>query len=212
MEYENDHEYRPHVVILHLIRHGYADHNQARDVYGSRAYFSNRYKFSSLVDTGKKQARDLRNRIIDNNIYFDRVYVSPLDRAIQTAIILFSNNRNLKVPNIFVTDDLRETNYAHPPNERRTCSQLQNLYPNFDYSLIQTNDDYFFKYGDKYNRFISILNEIKNICSNTDKILNIALISHESFLLEFANDYLNTELDSIDNCEIITLTIDLNAV
>jgi broad specificity phosphatase PhoE len=200
------------LVILHLIRHGYAEHNKGYDIYGSKAYFSNKYKFSQLVDKGIDQAKQLEQTLKTSNVCFDIIYTSPLDRTMQTTSILFNNSKS----KILVTDDLRELNYSHPVNERKTISSLKEIYPNFDYSLIDTDDDYFFNNGDTHNRFISMINEIKNLCNSLffdpDKVFNIALVSHESFLLEFAKDYLNLNMKSIDNCEIVSYKIDINEI
>jgi broad specificity phosphatase PhoE len=200
------------LVILHLIRHGYAEHNKGYDMYGSRAYLSDKYRFSKLVDKGIDQAKQLEKIIKTNNICFDMIYTSPLDRTMQTTSILFNNSKS----KILVTDDLRELNYAHPANERKTISSLKMIYPNFDYSLIDTDNDYFFTNGDIHNRFISMIDEIKNLRNSSffdpDKVLNIALVSHESFLLEFAKDYLHLNIKSIDNCEIVSYKIDINEI
>jgi broad specificity phosphatase PhoE len=197
-------------VTLHLIRGGYSDHNHGINVCGSRAYFSNKYKCSQLMDEGVKQANALYDKIITRGIHFDRIYTSPLDRTMQTTSVLFCDNLNKYGERIFVTDDLRELNYSHPCNERRNLDELKALYPDFDYSLIRNNDDIIFRYGDTYNRSLSILEEIQTLRMNSKTDLNIALVSHAFFLIEFIRDYLAVDIESIGNCEMISLEIDVS--
>ena len=203
------------IVILNLIRHGYAEHNQAKDTYGTRAYFSNKYRFSQLVEKGKMQAAELRfmmNDIIQN---IDRIYISPLDRAIQTTNIVFSGGTEVERNRIFVTDDLREIGYAHPCNERRTVSTLKDLYPDFNYTMMKSDLDTMFVNGDTENRFVSMIREIKDFVADwyrcrADRPPIVVLVSHESFLLDFVRNYLNLNLTSIDNCELVTFEIDID--
>ena len=200
-------------INIHLIRHGYAEHNEAKNTYGTRAYYSNKYRFSQLVKKGRKQAQDLRRNLDSTGITFDRVYTSPLDRAIQTTSILFPSDSDFNRNEIKVTDDLREINYAHPCNERKTLNALELSYPDFDYSLISTNRDRLFIDGDTDNRFLSIIDEISKFTAEwyekNQSMPNIALVSHESFLIELCHNYLGINLRGIDNCEIVSFELDL---
>lgn len=205
------------MVTIHLIRHGYAEHNHGKDTYGTRAYLSNKYRFSRLMSAGKSQANDLRDLIENSGIVVDRIYISPLDRALETASIIFPKDSPYDRSHIFVTDDLRELNYSHPCNERKTVSILRLSYPDFDYSLMKSNRDILFIDGDTYDRCVSLIKEIKEYvkvwyCSGSKRLPNIVLVSHESFLLELARNYLGVDFKSIGNCEIITCDIDLNDV
>ena len=202
-------------VILHLIRHGYAAHNQANDALGSRAYYSNKYRFSQLVEKGKEQALALRVLIENSNMKIDRIYTSPLDRAMQTASILFPRDSKYDRTKIFVTDDIRELGYSHPCNERKSLNILSLAYPNFDYSKMTYHKDVMFLSGDVKNRFISIIDEIRDFVDkwyldgNTD-MPSIVLVSHGSFLLELMRDFLKVDVNSFENCEMKTLKVDLN--
>jgi broad specificity phosphatase PhoE len=202
-------------VTIHLVRHGYAEHNQGRNIYGTRAYFSNKYRFSQLVDRGREQARLLRAQIDRSQIVVDRIYTSPLDRALQTTSIIFPTESDYDRTQIHVTDNLRELNYAHPCNERKVVNVLRLSYPEFNYSLMQSNDDRLFVDGDTYSRFLSMMQELTEFVNswyendNHDRAPSIVLVSHESFLLEFAQNHLRINLSSIDNCEMITLDIEL---
>jgi broad specificity phosphatase PhoE len=210
-------ESKRRVVTINVIRHGYAEHNQAKDAIGPRAYFSNKYRYSQLVDKGKTQAMELRFMLNDTIQNIDRIYTSPLDRAMQTTDIVFSEDSNNNRHRIYVTDDLREMGYAHPCNERKSANSLSKDYPDFNYTLMKSDRDIMFFEGDTHNRFISMVEEIKEFVSNwydrngeSERTPIIVLVSHESFLLEFAHNYLNIDLKSIDNCEMVSFEVDID--
>lgn len=84
--------------IIHLVRHGQATHNKARDdfpsdnVYEDEAYFD-----APLTDLGWKQAQFLREHVANtNSIKPQLVVCSPLSRAIQTAIGVFGSGNSLR--------------------------------------------------------------------------------------------------------------------
>lgn len=201
-------------ISLFLIRHGHAQHNLGFENIGERAYYAKKYVFSPLTDKGIEQARKLHRRMRIYHASFDEIFSSPLDRAIQTAQILFPNNGARNRHNVQVIEDIRENNYAHTPNRRRTVSELANLYPGFDYSQITHDDDILYRYGDTFNRHASLLARLKDIRSNYhDTVIpKVVLVSHESFLVEFATSYLGTDMKAIGNCEAIQIDIDLNKI
>lgn len=198
----------PH-MILYLIRGGHAEHNQGFDTMGERAYYSKKYAFSNLTQEGVNQTKRLSRRIRSSHVTFDRILTSPLDRAMQTAQILFPDRE------VMVTDDIRGMNYAHTPNKRRNVSILAAAYPKFNYSAMHCDDDILYRYGDTYNRFSSFITYLKATRAQFDNsgIPSVAIVSHESFMLKFATAYLGVKnFDSIQFCEIIKIDIDLSLV
>ena len=191
-----------------LVRHGEAQHNVGYREIGEDAYFKKEYIYSSLTSKGKNQALDLANKFVKDEIIKDSeiIITSPLDRAIQTASIIYEtiNSDNLKditpkniTPKLkFITmEDPREMNFQHPCNMRRTITDINKTYPNVDTSLLSSNDDDLFKNGKDHNRHESLMKYL--VESNHKKIM---IVSHETYLLELINKYLDKKIDKIDNC------------
>jgi len=206
-----------------LVRHGEAQHNVGYREIGEDAYFKKEYIYSSLTSKGKNQALELANKFVKDEIIKDLeiIITSPLDRAIQTASIIYEtiNSDNLKditpknitpknitpknitPKNItsklkFITmEDPREMNFQHPCNMRRTITDINKTYPNVDTSLLSSNDDDLFKNGKDHNRHESLMKYL--VESNHKKIM---IVSHETYLLELINKYLDKKIDKIDNC------------
>ncbi len=66
--------------MLYIIRHGQTEKNKANLLQGRSDI--------ALNDTGRLQAVEVRDRLLAAGIHFDRVYSSPLVRAVQTAEIV----------------------------------------------------------------------------------------------------------------------------
>lgn len=66
--------------MLYIIRHGQTEKNKANLLQGRSDI--------ALNDTGRMQAVEVRDRLLAAGIHFDRVYSSPLVRAVQTAEIV----------------------------------------------------------------------------------------------------------------------------
>lgn len=66
--------------MIYIIRHGQTANNKAKVLQGR----SN----ALLNDTGREQAEEARKQFAEAGIRFDRIYCSPLTRAVQTAGII----------------------------------------------------------------------------------------------------------------------------
>ena len=199
----------PKTIIL--VRHGEAQHNVGFREIGEEAYFKKEYIYSSLTTKGKDQALELANKFAKDDITkdLDIIITSPLDRAIQTASIIYErlNSNEIKFVTSheikFITmEEPREMNYQHPCNMRRTKIDLAKTYPQVDTSLLKTNEDVLFKNGEDGNRHLSLINYLNE--TNYNKIM---IVSHETYLLELINKYLNKKIDKIDNCGYVIVTL-----
>ncbi len=65
---------------VYIVRHGETEKNNGKVLQGR----SN----SPLNEAGREQSRKVRDWFVENGIRFDRVYSSPLSRAIETAKII----------------------------------------------------------------------------------------------------------------------------
>ena len=66
--------------MIYIVRHGQTEKNKANVLQGRADV--------PLNDAGRQQAEKLRDRFREAGIHFDRVYSSPLNRAVRTAEII----------------------------------------------------------------------------------------------------------------------------
>lgn len=199
--------------IIHLVRHGQATHNKARDdnptlnVYTDEAYFD-----APLTALGWKQALYLREHIANtNSIKPQLVVTSPLSRAIQTAIAVFGSGNSLRpsesqfnalmldhvcpkrpsisaegCPKFQAIEWCRECIGEHPCDRRRPVSQLQSQYPAIDFSDMVNDEDVHWKV-DKRETAEEVgyrAAMLANwLCNQTEQ--RIAVVAHSGFLWEF---------------------------
>lgn len=85
------------MLNLYLIRHGQSEVNARPDEIGQSP-------FVNLTELGKNQALKLKQRLKEDNIYFDQVYSSPYTRALDTAKIVCESY----IQDIITVTELRE--------------------------------------------------------------------------------------------------------
>jgi hypothetical protein len=84
-----------HTKIIHFIRHGQGYHNVAGEVQ-YKSYKSEEWFDAHLTQEGWKQATQLHAHLRAVNLCPDLVIVSPLMRALETAVAVFGRNQALK--------------------------------------------------------------------------------------------------------------------
>ena len=92
--------------MIYLIRHGQTDQNVAWRIQGQRDF--------PLNETGIRQAEAARDALKELGISFDRVYSSPLSRAVRTAEIVTGadGDEASGTPEIILDDRLKEMDYG----------------------------------------------------------------------------------------------------
>lgn len=198
------------IKTLIFVRHGEADHNVGYKEIGQEAYFMEKYIFSGLTLTGKKQAELLGKKFAETQLYdsVDVILTSPLDRTLETTQYMTQYCKK-NIP-IIAFEDIREFGYIHPCNMRRNKTELEKMYTNIDFSNLNTNDDLIFKNGDQYDRINNFIHTIKH--RNDEKIM---IISHASYLLELFDELFcrnmikDNDILNIDNCEFIIKELNL---
>lgn len=106
--------------MIHLVRHGEGDHNVAASLYGAQAYAMTSLLDADLNATGIEQARGLGERIRGRGLAVEVVIVSPLRRALRTAVEMFPPA--LDPPPIVANELCREAAGLHCCDERRPIS------------------------------------------------------------------------------------------
>ncbi len=87
-------------MTLYILRHGQTDLNLERKVQG--------HLDVELNETGIEQAQDLAKVVKERNIHFDRIYCSPLKRAVKTCEIVTGLDRS----NFILEDRIKEFDFA----------------------------------------------------------------------------------------------------
>lgn len=160
---------------IYFIRHGEGYHNL------------NNYSllYPRLTEKGLSQCTVLKTKLKD--IKFDKIYVSPLIRTIETALNSFDEN------NKFISIDyIREV----VKNNCDYCGSIQdkkNNFSNIEFCVGKINNN--LESDEEVNiRLVKLFNLI-----NHENYENIAIVSHGEFIFRFVNKY--GDLLSIENKE-----------
>ncbi|XP_025014027.2 phosphoglycerate mutase-like protein 1 isoform X2 [Ricinus communis] len=205
-----------HSKILHLVRHAQGTHNVAGEK-DHDALFSPEFFDAQLSPLGLQQVVNLRNRIQDSGLLkkIDLVITSPLSRAMQTAIEVFGHEKSgLKCPPITAVELCRERFGAHPCDKRRTIIEAQSLFPQIDFSLIESDEDNLWKAdvrepdeevaarGLKFMSWLKTRQEVEIAIVTHNRFLQhtlnaLTIDSHPSVKTEICKEFGNCELRSM---------------
>lgn len=200
---------------LHLVRHAQGYHNVAgeKDV---EAYLSYDYLDASLTPLGWEQVDNLRKHVRASGLSkkIELVITSPLTRTMQTAIGVFGGDgyndeidvtplmvenvwnsgrpaiSSLNCPPFLVVELCREHLGIHPCDKRRSVSEYKPLFPAVDLSLVETDEDTWWKEdiretnGEVAARGVKFMNWLW-----TRKEKEIAIVSHSGFLYHTLNSF-----------------------
>jgi broad specificity phosphatase PhoE len=166
---------------IYFIRHGEGYHNL------------NNYSllYPRLTEKGLQQCAELKTKLQDIN--FDKIYVSPLIRTIETALNSFSENNNF-----ISVDYIREV----IKNNCDYCGSIQEKRDNFnniEFCIDEINNNL------ESDEDVEIrLDKLFNLI-NQEIYENIAIVSHGEFIFRFIykyGDLLDIEnKDFFNNCE-----------
>jgi len=174
------------------VRHGTALHNILYNKIGIEAY--NKYTDTPLVDKGHMEAINL-GISWNEKFKIDIVFVSPLTRTIQTAINIF---KDADVKIIAIDEILEFPQGIECCNKRKNKSELQELYPNIDFSLIPEISTYWKSNENLY--------ELKNRSEKFKDFLKtrqekkICIVSHSTFLKEFLFNDVGNVGEELKHC------------
>ncbi|XAR48471.1 hypothetical protein NMG60_11031297 [Bertholletia excelsa] len=226
---------------IHLVRHAQGIHNvEAEKDYNN--YLLPELFDAHLTPLGWQQVDNLRKHVQASGISqkIELVITSPLLRTMQTATGVFggedyvdgvdvppfmaANTGNsgrpavssLKCPPVVAIEDCREYLGVYPCDKRRSISEYKSLFPAIDFSLIESDDDIFWK--------PDIREKNEEMAARGMKFLNwllmrkereIAVVTHSAFLTQtlsaFGNDChqsIKSEMcKPFNNCELRSLVL-----
>ncbi len=151
---------------IYLIRHGQSEWNKLYKIQGQ--------KDTMLTDIGKRQAKKLGDRLIDENI--DIIYSSDLERAYTTAKIISEIIRKPLISN----ESIREIGFG--PWEGLSLTEIKKSFKN-EYIIWTMEPHKLYLEGAEslqvlQDRTMNYVNQIIN--DNEGK--NIAIVSHSATL------------------------------
>ncbi|XP_044490484.1 phosphoglycerate mutase-like protein 1 isoform X2 [Mangifera indica] len=155
---------------LHLVRHAQGIHNVDGDK-NFKAYMTPEYFDAHLTQLGWKQVENLRKHVHETGLVkrIDLVIASPLLRTLQTAVGVFGGEgyedrmdvvplmvanagnsgraaiSSLNCPPVIAVELCREHLGVHPCDKRRNISDYQFLFPAVDFSLVESDEDVWWK-------------------------------------------------------------------
>lgn len=198
-----------HHKVLHLIRHGEGFHNVAGRKNHDN-YKSWEFEDAHLTDFGWEQAKAVQQHIREHNIRTDVVIVSPLTRALETAVGCFGNHgpplngtpplmlEVTEQPGVrsahpavgsegcppFVCYELcREHLGVHPCDRRLPVATKQQMFPAVDFSLLSDEEDVLWSPEHRETRSeIQARGRLfmEQVMARPET--HIAIVSHSSFL------------------------------
>ncbi|XP_022136313.1 phosphoglycerate mutase-like protein 1 [Momordica charantia] len=224
---------------IHLVRHAQGFHNLNEDL---DSLLSEEFFDARLTPVGWKQVDTLRKHVQSRGISkkIELVITSPMSRTIETAVGTFGgeehsddlnvpplmvenaggNNRpaisSLNCPPVLAIEDCRELIGVLPNVRRRSISEYRPLYPAIDFSMIEHDEDVFWK-PDVFETEDEItargLKFFKWLLTRKEK--EIAVVTHSAFLifsmLHFGNDcdlFIQSEIrGSFANAELRSIVL-----
>lgn len=173
---------------IRFIRHGESIHNVEFLKFGESAYNHKKCEFSSLTENGIRQALSKRDPSVKI------VFSSTLPRTLQTSSLMFPNAK------IYAFDCLRECNFQHRCNRRKSRSEIELEYPGCTTDCSDDSDLI----------FDSGFDDLEERFRKTDKILfdndiikdleEIIIVSHRDYIIKYL-EYRGIIIDEINNCE-----------
>ncbi len=153
---------------LYFIRHGQTDWNVMGRIQGSYD--------SDLNDTGRKQAENLGDYVLESKIAFSKIYSSKQKRAVQTAQILSKATSVDCIP----IDGLEEVRFGEW--EGLTWEEVRTKYPK-EYEEWFHNRRYAkTPQGESYQELIErVVSTLKKIISQSKE--DVAIVTHGAVIM-----------------------------
>ncbi|OWZ21977.1 Phosphoglycerate mutase [Phytophthora megakarya] len=138
------------IKVVYFLRHAEGTHNEAHDKYGSPRWEDEFARTDAFLDApltpfGVKDAQSKGQPSVQAELErhmppIERVVVSPISRAIQTAQHFFAKHQVPSEP--FTCLELcRETLDCHTCNKRRPLSELKRRFADVDFSRLTDEED-----------------------------------------------------------------------
>ena len=160
-------------MYIYFVRHGQTDDNMNNIVQGR--------KDNLLNENGKNQAEVVGNKLKELNIPFDKIYSSPLKRAVESATII---NNILKIGDLEIHPDLTEREFGNLEGLDVSYMRWLVQNPNFKPVNFETDEQ--------------IINRVHNCVKEIVKTGENILIVCHSHTIKAMLTYINKEKYGFD--------------
>jgi len=185
-----------------FIRHGQGFNNLTQQELGPDFNLEWLYD-AALTPVGITQAQRIGPQIQS----CDLVFVSPLERTIQTALHIINNFQFQSRPTILVEEDLREVFDCSPTCKRKTIAEKRANYQTLDFATVSSNEDPWLNFTQNENFEHTqkrIYRFLQRLWTRNER--DVLVVSHGAFLR--ALFYTLTGITVIfNNCDFHTLTL-----
>lgn len=127
---------------------------------------------------------------------FDLLIVSPLQRTLQTAQILFPKKySDLSYKNIVSLECCRERYGRHYCDKRRSNAELARVHPEIDFRLDSEEDELWTKMSDQREEFPSLKERVEKLLKwiSEREENRIAVVTHSTVLFYLWNLFFEVE-------------------
>lgn len=195
------------VKLVHFVRHGQGEHNAAQERAGYPCgcaldpprcpYLDVALIDARLTERGRREASELQHKT--KALAVDRIIVSPLSRAIETAQLGFAGvDAPTQCFEVF-----REQMGRHVPDQRRATSELVRDFPHVDFSRLEHESDELWKPERETKR--ALIDRARSGIELLESLAerHVALVGHSSWLLACFGAVLqcHTSFDAFRNNE-----------
>ncbi|POM61319.1 Phosphoglycerate mutase family [Phytophthora palmivora] len=206
------------VKVVYFVRHAEGIHNAADKLFGSERWeselaFQDKYLDADLTPFGLNDALSKGPNSVKAELErgmppIERVVVSPLSRAIQTAKNFFAKDQVPETPFVCM-ESCREVLGCHTCDKRRSVSELQLKFPDVDFSAIKTENDMLWtpthretdeEMQTRAKQFL--LELFRDIPER-----NVAVVTHSGFMESVCAVVLGIRIHPA-NCEVIPLVLE----
>ncbi|CEG40202.1 Predicted phosphoglycerate mutase [Plasmopara halstedii] len=206
------------VKVVYLVRHAEGIHNAASNQFGVERWeaelaFQDSYLDSDLTPFGVQDAKSRGTSSVKAELEkgmprIERVVVSPLSRAIQTAQHFFDKKQLLNSTFVCM-EKCREVFGCHTCDKRRSVLELKQKFPDVDFSAIKDENDILWTSTHRetdeeiQTRAKLFLVELFETIAER----NVAVVTHSGFVEAVCAVVLGIRIHPA-NCEVIPLVLE----
>ncbi|KAH7488794.1 hypothetical protein PRIC1_007049 [Phytophthora ramorum] len=206
------------VKVVYFVRHAEGTHNAADKQFGSELWesklaFEDKYLDADLTPFGVSDAQikgpsNVKAELERGMPPLQRVVVSPLSRAIQTAKNFFAKDQVPPAPFVCM-ENCREVLGCHTCDKRRSVAELKLKFPDVDFSAIRDEPDMLWTATHRETdeemqarARVFLLELFRGIPEQ-----NVAVVTHSGFMEAVCAVALGIRIHPA-NCEVIPLVLE----
>ena len=191
--------------LIHFVRHGQGHHNFNAKATGCTCnngglpacpYKDQIVNDAYLTELGRSQASENVAFTASREATLESVFVSPLTRAVETALLAFAGAADADTVPFISRENLREQHGMHVCDRRRSRTTISEEFPRVDFSQLETDNDPWWTEEREPKRCVADRGHaFLNGFLKRRPEQEVGVVAHSSFLLTMFNVVLNCEED-----------------